>query len=86
MLEMFDWCSYLCHMYLIDVVQFELQLMYELCVDPITCGPVVELLRSEKYEFFSKVCFFTKFLRNFFFFTNSYFRNLIYLIFVSKLP
>lgn len=30
------------------------QLMYELCVDPITCGPVVELLRSEKYEFFSK--------------------------------
>ncbi|KAG0620095.1 hypothetical protein M758_4G188900 [Ceratodon purpureus] len=30
------------------------QLMYELCVDPITCGPVVELLRGEKYEFFSK--------------------------------
>lgn len=30
--------------------------MYELCVDPITCGPVVELLRGEKYEFFSKVC------------------------------
>ena len=37
-------------------VQFGLQLMYELCVDPITCGPVVELLRGEKYEFFSKVC------------------------------
>jgi len=33
-----------------------LQLMYELCVDPITCGPVVELLRGEKFEFFSKVC------------------------------
>jgi nuclear pore complex protein Nup205 len=31
--------------------------MYELCVDPITCGPVVELLRGEKYEFFSKVCY-----------------------------
>lgn len=30
------------------------QLMYELCVDPITCGPMVELLRGEKYEFFSK--------------------------------
>jgi nuclear pore complex protein Nup205 len=31
------------------------QLMYELCVDPVTCGPMVELLWGEKYEFFSKV-------------------------------
>jgi hypothetical protein len=30
------------------------QLMYELCVDPVTCGPMVELLWGEKYEFFSK--------------------------------
>jgi nuclear pore complex protein Nup205 len=36
-------------------IQSLLQLMYELCVDPVTCGPMVELLWGEKYEFFAKV-------------------------------
>ncbi|KAL2621518.1 hypothetical protein R1flu_001723 [Riccia fluitans] len=30
------------------------QLMYELCVDPVTSPAIVELLRSEKYDFFCK--------------------------------
>ncbi|GBG63334.1 hypothetical protein CBR_g37692 [Chara braunii] len=34
--------------------EFGFQLMYELCVDPLTCGPTIELLRNKKYEFFSK--------------------------------
>ncbi|KAH9317382.1 hypothetical protein KI387_019151, partial [Taxus chinensis] len=33
---------------------FGLQLIYELCVDALTGGPMIDLLRSEKYEFFMK--------------------------------
>jgi nuclear pore complex protein Nup205 len=33
------------------------KLLYELCVDPITCGPMVDLLRNGKYDFLPKVCF-----------------------------
>jgi nuclear pore complex protein Nup205 len=38
-----------------------IQLLYELCLDPLTCGPVMDLLSTTKYQFFSKVhipCFF----------------------------
>jgi nuclear pore complex protein Nup205 len=35
--------------------EFGFQLMYELAVDPVTRGPVVELLGRPKYDFFSKV-------------------------------
>lgn len=32
-----------------------IQLLYELCLDPLTCGPVMDLLSTKKYQFFSKV-------------------------------
>lgn len=34
--------------------EFGFQLLYELCVDSVTGAAMVDLLRSEKYEFFSK--------------------------------
>nr|CAB3446029.1 unnamed protein product [Digitaria exilis] len=34
--------------------EFSFQLLYELCLDPLTCGPVMDLLSSKKYQFFSK--------------------------------
>ncbi|VAI57019.1 unnamed protein product [Triticum turgidum subsp. durum] len=36
--------------------EFSFQLMYELCLDPLTCGPVMDLLSTTKYQFFSKAC------------------------------
>lgn len=33
-----------------------LQLIHELCVDPVTCGPMLELLGGEKYDTNLKVC------------------------------
>ena len=32
-----------------------LQLIYKLCVDPLTCDPMMDLLSSKKYQFFVKV-------------------------------
>ncbi|TVU02504.1 hypothetical protein EJB05_51989 [Eragrostis curvula] len=34
--------------------EFSFQLLYELCLDPLTCGPVMDLLSAKKYQFFSK--------------------------------
>ncbi|GAB4828290.1 hypothetical protein Ancab_035204 [Ancistrocladus abbreviatus] len=34
--------------------EFGFQLLYELCVDPFTCGPIMDLLSSKKYHFFVK--------------------------------
>ncbi|KAG8058444.1 hypothetical protein GUJ93_ZPchr0002g26266 [Zizania palustris] len=34
--------------------EFSFQLLYELCLDPLTCGPVMDLLSTTKYQFFSK--------------------------------
>ncbi|KAL5547863.1 hypothetical protein UlMin_003094 [Ulmus minor] len=34
--------------------EFGFQLLYELCMDPLTCGPTVDLLSSKKYQFFVK--------------------------------
>ncbi|RLN07047.1 hypothetical protein C2845_PM11G20510 [Panicum miliaceum] len=34
--------------------EFSFQLLYELCLDPLTCGPVMDLLSTKKYQFFSK--------------------------------
>ncbi|XP_037446873.1 nuclear pore complex protein NUP205-like [Triticum dicoccoides] len=34
--------------------EFSFQLMYESCLDPLTCGPVMDLLSTTKYQFFSK--------------------------------
>ncbi|WVZ77434.1 hypothetical protein U9M48_025299 [Paspalum notatum var. saurae] len=34
--------------------EFSFQLLYELCLDPSTCGPVMDLLSTKKYQFFSK--------------------------------
>ncbi|GLJ05177.1 hypothetical protein SUGI_0012850 [Cryptomeria japonica] len=34
--------------------EFGFQLIYEVCVDGLTGGPMIELLRGEKYEFFMK--------------------------------
>ena len=32
-----------------------MQLLYELCLDPLTCGPTMDLLSNKKYHFFVKV-------------------------------
>lgn len=34
--------------------EFGFQLLYELCVDPLTCGPTMDLLSTKKYQFFVK--------------------------------
>ncbi|XP_020571506.1 nuclear pore complex protein NUP205-like [Phalaenopsis equestris] len=34
--------------------EFGFQLFYELCLDPLTSGPIVDLLSNKKYQFFSK--------------------------------
>ncbi|CAK7343274.1 unnamed protein product [Dovyalis caffra] len=34
--------------------EFGFQLLYELCVDPLTCGPTMDLLSKKKYQFFVK--------------------------------
>ncbi|EOY31051.1 Uncharacterized protein TCM_038072 isoform 1 [Theobroma cacao] len=34
--------------------EFGFQLLYELCLDPLTCGPTMDLLSSKKYHFFVK--------------------------------
>ncbi|KAG0532241.1 hypothetical protein BDA96_04G092100 [Sorghum bicolor] len=34
--------------------EFSFQLLYELCLDPLTCWPVMDLLSTKKYQFFSK--------------------------------
>ncbi|KAF7814524.1 nuclear pore complex protein NUP205 [Senna tora] len=34
--------------------EFGFQLLYELCVDPLTCGPTMDLLSNQKYQFFVK--------------------------------
>ncbi|KAL6888297.1 hypothetical protein ACP4OV_009323 [Aristida adscensionis] len=34
--------------------EFSFQLLYELCLDPLTCGPIMDLLSTKKYQFFSK--------------------------------
>ncbi len=31
------------------------QLLYELCLDPLTCAPTMDLLSNKKYQFFIKV-------------------------------
>lgn len=31
------------------------QLLYELCLDPLTGGPTMDLLSNKKYQFFVKV-------------------------------
>ncbi|KAL5988464.1 hypothetical protein ACLOJK_036229 [Asimina triloba] len=33
--------------------EFSFQLLYELCIDPLTCGPTTDLLSVRKYQFFS---------------------------------
>ncbi|KAF5199081.1 Nuclear pore complex protein [Thalictrum thalictroides] len=32
--------------------EFGFQLLYELCLDPLTCGPTMDLLSNKKYQFF----------------------------------
>ncbi|XP_059635097.1 nuclear pore complex protein NUP205 [Cornus florida] len=34
--------------------EFGFQLLYELCMDPLTCGPTMDLLSTKKYQFFVK--------------------------------
>lgn len=34
-----------------------LQLLYELCMDPLTSSPIMDLLCTKKYQFFLKVLF-----------------------------
>ncbi|MED6124108.1 hypothetical protein PIB30_056009 [Stylosanthes scabra] len=34
--------------------EFGFQLLYELCVDPLTCVPMMDLLSNKKYQFFIK--------------------------------
>ncbi|KAI8022266.1 Nuclear pore complex protein NUP205 [Camellia lanceoleosa] len=34
--------------------EFGFQLLHELCSDPLTCGPTMDLLSSKKYQFFVK--------------------------------
>ncbi|XWS17148.1 hypothetical protein CRYUN_Cryun33cG0043500 [Craigia yunnanensis] len=34
--------------------EFGFQLLYELCLDPLTCGPTMDLLSNKKYHFFVK--------------------------------
>ncbi|XP_072964597.1 nuclear pore complex protein NUP205 [Typha angustifolia] len=34
--------------------EFSFQLLYELCLDPLTCGPTMDLLSTKKYQFFTK--------------------------------
>ncbi|XP_024182296.1 nuclear pore complex protein NUP205 isoform X2 [Rosa chinensis] len=34
--------------------EFGFQLLYKLCVDPLTCDPAMDLLSSKKYQFFVK--------------------------------
>lgn len=34
--------------------EFGFQLLYELCVDPLTSGPIMDLLSTKKYQFFLK--------------------------------
>lgn len=34
--------------------EFSFQLLYELCLDPLTCGPTMDLLSNKKYQFFVK--------------------------------
>ncbi|KAL4589768.1 hypothetical protein LXL04_002678 [Taraxacum kok-saghyz] len=34
--------------------EFGFQLLYELCSDPLTCGPTIDLLSTKKYQFFVK--------------------------------
>ncbi|WOL09223.1 nuclear pore complex protein [Canna indica] len=34
--------------------EFGFQLLYELCLDPLTCDPTMDLLSTKKYQFFSK--------------------------------
>lgn len=34
--------------------EFGFQLLYELCLDPLTCGPTMDLLSNKKYQFFLK--------------------------------
>ncbi|XP_070003798.1 nuclear pore complex protein NUP205 [Nicotiana sylvestris] len=34
--------------------EFAFQLLYELCTDPLTCGPMMDLLSTKKYWFFVK--------------------------------
>ncbi|GJN19280.1 hypothetical protein PR202_gb06537 [Eleusine coracana subsp. coracana] len=45
-----------------DVGLLILQLLYELCLDPLTCGPVMDLLSTKKYLFFSKRAWLLKML------------------------
>ncbi|XP_077210823.1 nuclear pore complex protein (DUF3414) isoform X2 [Tasmannia lanceolata] len=33
--------------------EFGFQLLHELCMDPLTCGPTMDLLSTKKYQFFS---------------------------------
>nr|GMD42556.1 nuclear pore complex protein NUP205 isoform X1 [Ipomoea batatas]GMD45692.1 nuclear pore complex protein NUP205 isoform X1 [Ipomoea batatas]GMD47189.1 nuclear pore complex protein NUP205 isoform X1 [Ipomoea batatas] len=35
--------------------EFGFQLLYELCIDPLTCGPIMDLLSTKRYQFFIKV-------------------------------
>ncbi|WCJ29645.1 Nuclear pore complex protein NUP205 [Euphorbia peplus] len=34
--------------------EFGLQLLYELCLDPLTCGPTMDLLSNKRYQYFVK--------------------------------
>lgn len=34
--------------------EFGFQLLYELCIDPLTCGPTMDLLSTRKYRFYVK--------------------------------
>lgn len=34
-----------------------MQLLYELCVDPLTSAPTMDLLSTKKYQFYVKVLF-----------------------------
>lgn len=34
--------------------EFGFQLLYELCLDPLTCGPTMDLLSNKKYQYFLK--------------------------------
>ncbi|XP_017648951.1 nuclear pore complex protein NUP205 [Gossypium arboreum] len=37
-----------------SIHEFGFQLLYELCLDPLTCGPTLDLLSNKKYHFFVK--------------------------------
>lgn len=48
-------CLGFSHLLYIILTVCLVQLLYELCLDPVTCDPTMDLLSNKKYQFFIKV-------------------------------